>query len=560
MLSLTGHWPNGKAYADEQIRCLNFARLGYVVLAPDQSHYEDLPIGISHQTHMVWSNIRALDLLQSLNDVDPERIGACGGSGGGYQAQMLLALDDRIRAATIMGFTCDYRETIFPHVSSCTCVHYPGALTIANQPEVSALGMPVPVQYLTMDDYTKNFRQNAFTQIDQLYRANGYGERVECKYWPTDHVYDKPKRDATYKWMQKWLRGDATEIAESATVTFPIPRLVALDTKLGEHATKLDRLSEIHSAAHRFSTPGISTKQEWVTYRQERTSSLGQLLGLEKLVPVAAELSKRSEDSEPSSSEVVVESFDLPVEGTLRIPLTLVRPAGTGPFSPTIYCSAAGRRRSLAEAGDASPMALTRGGRMVVVPDLRFFGEIDLDNLIGVGPTSLMSFVPAYSQDKWLCNQDYPFHYHIQKAWQRNAILWKRPLVGMMVSDIRALIDYLAQRGDVDMNELEIVAPTPPEADAQHSVPLAALLAAAVDPRIKRLDVDLGGRSFEERSLPVIPFILWHGDVLHFAACAADRKVTLRNVSQAVAGDLPWLKGVFAVASSADNLEICARP
>jgi hypothetical protein len=139
ILSLTGHWPNGKANADEQIRCLNFARLGFVVLAPDQDHYEDLPIGISHQTHMIWSNVRALDLLTSLTNVDKDRIGACGGSGGGYQVQMLLALDHRLRAATIMGFTCDWRETIFPHVASCGCLHYPGAIAVANMPEISAM-------------------------------------------------------------------------------------------------------------------------------------------------------------------------------------------------------------------------------------------------------------------------------------------------------------------------------------------------------------------------------------------------------------------------------------
>ena len=54
---------------------LNLARLGYVVLEPVQNHYEDLNIGIAYQTLMVWNNMRALDVLESLPEVDRSRIG-----------------------------------------------------------------------------------------------------------------------------------------------------------------------------------------------------------------------------------------------------------------------------------------------------------------------------------------------------------------------------------------------------------------------------------------------------------------------------------------------------
>jgi len=50
--------------------------------------------------------------------------------------------------------------------------------TAADMPEVCTLGMPVSVQYLTMDDFTGNFRRNAFPAIKTLYERNGHPGRL----------------------------------------------------------------------------------------------------------------------------------------------------------------------------------------------------------------------------------------------------------------------------------------------------------------------------------------------------------------------------------------------
>ncbi|HJN66591.1 MAG TPA: acetylxylan esterase, partial [Pirellulales bacterium] len=93
----------GRFRSDHQLRCATLARMGAIVFAYDMIGWGDATQMEHHQnaslTMQTYNSIRAIDFLTTLNEVDPERIGITGASGGGTQTFLLTALDDRIKAS-----------------------------------------------------------------------------------------------------------------------------------------------------------------------------------------------------------------------------------------------------------------------------------------------------------------------------------------------------------------------------------------------------------------------------------------------------------------------------
>lgn len=87
------------------------AERGYVTLAPDYPGYGDYQCDpyamgyVSATMKGIVNHRRALDVLQSLPEVDPERLGCIGHSLGGHNTLFLAAFDERVKVAvTSCGF------------------------------------------------------------------------------------------------------------------------------------------------------------------------------------------------------------------------------------------------------------------------------------------------------------------------------------------------------------------------------------------------------------------------------------------------------------------------
>ncbi len=92
---------------------LELAKRGYVTLVPDYPNFGDYEFDPYEQSYMsatmkgIWNHMRAVDLLQSLPEVDAERIGCIGHSLGGHNTMYAAAFDTRIR---VMVSSCGFNS------------------------------------------------------------------------------------------------------------------------------------------------------------------------------------------------------------------------------------------------------------------------------------------------------------------------------------------------------------------------------------------------------------------------------------------------------------------
>ena len=110
----------GLAGNPDLAHAVHLARRGYVTLAPDypgfgESTYDFSPRhGYASGTmKAIWDNIRAVDLLSTLDDVDADRIGVIGHSLGGHNAIFTAAFEPRLRVIiSNCGFTRFHKDDV----------------------------------------------------------------------------------------------------------------------------------------------------------------------------------------------------------------------------------------------------------------------------------------------------------------------------------------------------------------------------------------------------------------------------------------------------------------
>ncbi len=156
-----------------------------------------------------WSSIRALDFLESLPDVDPDRLACTGASGGATQTFVLAALDDRIRTAYPAVMVSTAMQ------GGCTCENASLLRVGTGNVEIAALFAPKPLGLSTANDWTREFATKGFPDLQsvfQMYQAQDHlllhrGEQF-------DHNYNLHSRLAMYRWFHKHLRLEGEPITK----------------------------------------------------------------------------------------------------------------------------------------------------------------------------------------------------------------------------------------------------------------------------------------------------------------------------------------------------------
>ena len=240
---------SGKAWANE------IARRGYVVLVPDAFPFasrrvmlQDVPEGLrqglnddnpedpknieaynnwaaDHESVMAkslfsagttWPGVffgedrKALDILCSRKDVDPDRIGCGGLSGGGMRTVFMGGLDPRIKCAVCVGFMTTWKDFVLNKSFTHTWMTYVPILpNELDFPEILGLRVPLPTMVLndSEDDlYTLPEMVEADRILQDVFKKANASDRYKCSFYPGGHKFDSKMQAEAFNWFDLWLK------------------------------------------------------------------------------------------------------------------------------------------------------------------------------------------------------------------------------------------------------------------------------------------------------------------------------------------------------------------
>ncbi len=527
IVSPHGHWGRGRLEDIERgsipARCINFAKQGYVIFAYDMIGYNDSGKQLEHRfggaRESLWglsamglqlqNGIRAIDFLQSLPDVDKERIGCTGASGGGTQTFILTAIDERIKVSAPVNMISATMQ------GGCLCENAPNLRLEASNLEIGALMAPRPLLLVSCTgDWTAKTPTVEYPAIRSIYAHFDAEDKVHQVQIDAEHNYNKESREAVYAWFAKWLLG-----AEDPSVFKEVPYevesdddlLAFSDRDLPKHALKQE---EILPAWVKLSQEAIkkhkpTNETEHQQFREEMGNALQHSLGLHL----------------PNSSEV-----------------TLVEPEGA--FPTTYHPRYSARHVIIGRQGigDAIPAVLFRTEPLVghdpVVIIVHSEGK---EKLIDpeTGEPALMITDLLSSDRKVLIIDVFGTgeHGEYERSEDTNFFTtYNRTTAALRVQDILTTLLYFSTRGDV--SEVSLI--------GIGEAGLWALLAAGFT-NIKNIVVDAA--QFDNNSedaylktLP-IPSLRKVGDFRTAGALVAPRNLIIHNTGNVF--NAAWIEEVY---------------
>ncbi|MEX1231868.1 MAG: prolyl oligopeptidase family serine peptidase [Planctomycetaceae bacterium] len=555
VLCVHGHWKGAKQDPVVQSRCIGLAKLGFFVLVVDafgageralgkalgEYHGETVastlwPTGLTLAGLQVYDNMRAADYLQSRPEVDPERLGITGASGGGNQTMYAGAFDERFKCVVPTCSVGTYQAYL--HAACCMCEMVPNAMTYTEEWGVLSLVAPrgLMVTSATMDAYqfSVDEAKKSVAATKHVFKLFGKENNIAHTIIESPHAYNQPMREAMYGWMTLHLKGegDGAPIAEpqfepeepEALRCFPGDSRPASFVTLPQFAADAGK-----SILNRQRQPEHAEEWEAQRLMKLRTLSKGLLGSFPEAVPLKAEVFATDDDH--------TQRIEFDSEPGLRLQARYRAPGDTKISRVAIVLAMNGA----GAVSETASLLVERGWGVLAV------------NLRGTGETAVTGDQIGRAPD--------------HNSWEWSAWIG-RPLMGQWVWDIGRAIDALRESGLADAKDFAMV--------GLDQAGLVGLTASLFLTEIKQVSVIgalasyISDRPYEGQRLGVIvPKILPEvGDVGHLAALCAPRPCLIAGgvngagapLSQAALIDHYSLaQRIYEFAEAPENLYVTAE-
>ena len=312
-----------------------FARHGYVCLTIDTIQLGELE-GLHHGTHRegmwwwnargytpggveAWNSIRALDYLQSRPEVDGEKLGMTGRSGGGAYTWLTAALDERVRVAVPVAGMTDLHNYV---VDGCVAGHC-DCMFIVNTyrwdyAKMAALIAPRALLIANTDKdriFPLDGVQRVHRAVASIYELYNASDKLGLLITEGPHKDTQELQVPTFRWFNRFLKGEEPLIRTPAEKLLAPKQLKVFATLPADQRT-----TKIHDTFVPMAAPAIPRDTAtWQGLRAEWDQALREkcFAGW----PAAGEPLRVTRMSERTHDGVSVTTWDYTSQGAMRLPL-----------------------------------------------------------------------------------------------------------------------------------------------------------------------------------------------------------------------------------------------
>lgn len=321
-----------------------FARNGYVCLVIDTLQLGEIE-GIHHGTYRydrwwwnsrgytpagveAWNGIRALDYLQSRPEVDPDRIGMTGRSGGGAYTWFVAALDDRVKAAVPVAGITDLENHVVDGTveGHCDCMFFVNTYRW-DYPMLAALVAPRPLLISNTDKdpiFPLDGVLRTHAYVRDVYKLHAAEKNIGLQITEGPHEDTQELRVHAFVWFDRFLKGAPRVLTDPAEKSLEPEQLKVFDAlPPDEINTKADET--FVPAAPEPKTP--ESAEDWSTTRDTWLTALGtKTFGASTTGQGRIQLRHQGIGS---AGGLVVARYELTVaESDFRLPLFVVERPG----------------------------------------------------------------------------------------------------------------------------------------------------------------------------------------------------------------------------------------
>ena len=158
---------------------------------------------------MLADDMRALDFLANLPDVDTDNIGCGGLSGGGCRTVFLAAMDERVKCTVCVGFMSTSEDFAKYKVFHMWMMFVPGLTNLMDFSDLYSLHGKKPTMVLYDEDdelFTPKGQYDSNDRLTKIYEKMGVPEMYRGHFFPGPHKYDVEMQEIAFAFYDEWLK------------------------------------------------------------------------------------------------------------------------------------------------------------------------------------------------------------------------------------------------------------------------------------------------------------------------------------------------------------------